>query len=101
MAARLLLGAEGRCEATGMSIAPIHDRHKKCFAYCGDDRCNCPARNAYGLLGRVSTALPVLSTMLRKIGATGGPALATEIQAEVEAAPTPASHPPQINGDHL
>jgi hypothetical protein len=55
-----------------MSIAPIHDRHKKCFAYCGDDRCNCPARNAFGLLGRASTALPVLS--------------ATEMHAEIEAA---------------
>lgn len=69
-----------------MSIAPIHDRHKKCFAYCGDDRCNCPARNAYGLLGRVSTALPVLSTMLRKIGAERGADLATEMKAEVDAA---------------
>lgn len=74
-----------------MSIAPIHDRHKKCFAYCGDDRCNCPARNAYGLLGRVSTALPVLSTMLRKIGANGGADLATEMQAEVESASKPAT----------
>ncbi|WP_260581137.1 hypothetical protein [Sphingopyxis sp. PET50] len=82
-----------------MSIAPIHDRHKKCFAYCGDDRCNCPARNAYGLLGRVSTALPVLSTMLRKIGANGGADLATEMQAEVEAASKPASHPSQITGE--
>jgi hypothetical protein len=69
-----------------MSIAPIHDRHKKCFAYCGDDRCNCPARNAFGLLGRASTALPVLSAMLRKIGANGGADLATEMHAEIEAA---------------
>lgn len=68
-----------------MSIAPIHDRHKRCFAYCGDDRCTCPANRAYGLLGRVSTALPVLSTMLRKIGADGGADLATEMHDEVAA----------------
>lgn len=72
-----------------MSIDPNHDQHKKCFAYCGDDRCNCPARNAYGLLGRVSTALPVLSTMLRKIGADRGADLARDMQAEVDAASTP------------
>lgn len=72
-----------------MSIAPIHDRHKRCFAYCGDDRCNCPARNAFGLLGRVSTALPVLSTMLRKIGADGGADVAEQMKAEVEKAATP------------
>lgn len=72
-----------------MSIAPRFDRHKKCFAYCGDDRCNCPARNAFGLLGRVSTALPVLETMLRKIGAEGGANVAAEMHSEVKAASTP------------
>jgi 3-deoxy-D-manno-octulosonate 8-phosphate phosphatase KdsC-like HAD superfamily phosphatase len=59
--------------------------HKHCFAYCGDDRCDCPAREAFGLLGRVSTALPVLSTMLHKIGATGGARLASEMHAEAAA----------------
>lgn len=59
------------------------DAHKHCFAYCGDDRCDCPAREAFELLGRVSTALPVLGTMLHKIGANGGARLATEMQEEV------------------
>lgn len=61
------------------------DDGRRCFTYCGDDRCTCPAREPFQLLGRVSTAFPVLETMCRKIGADKGAAVAAEMRDDIAA----------------
>lgn len=59
------------------------DEHKRCFTYCGPDKCNCPAREAFSALSFVAPALPVLETMCSKAGLTSGAAKAAEMNAEV------------------
>lgn len=61
------------------------DDGKRCFTYCGDDRCNCPAREAHSILDGCALALPVLATMCRKIGCTTAAAKADEMLAGVKA----------------
>lgn len=59
----------------------MSDKH--CFTYCGDDRCTCPAKDAYGLLGWVGGALPVLETMCSAAGLGAGAAKAAEMSAAI------------------
>lgn len=56
---------------------------KHCFTYCGDDRCDCPAREAYGLLEWVGGSLPVLETMCRTIGLNAGADKAAEMRTSI------------------
>jgi hypothetical protein len=59
------------------------DEHKRCFTYCGDDLCDCPAREAHSILGFIAPALPVLATMCGKAGLRGGAAKAEEMNFAV------------------
>ena len=61
------------------------DAERRCFTYCGPELCNCPARDAYGVLGFIAPALPVLETMCSKAGLSLGAAKAAEMDAAVRA----------------
>lgn len=58
---------------------------KRCFTYCGPDRCDCPAREAENLLDYVAPALPVLETMCRKAGLSLGAKKAAEMRDALRA----------------
>ena len=55
------------------------DEHKRCFTYCGDDLCNCPARDLHMTLDFITPALGVLSTMCDAAGLNLGKAKADEM----------------------
>ena len=57
---------------------------KHCFTYCGDDRCTCPARDLHGVLTHVRPALPLLETMLSKVGLNRGAEVAREMKEAVD-----------------
>lgn len=58
------------------------DDGKRCFTYCGDDACNCSARN---VLEFIAPALPVLESVCRKIGLDAGERKAAEMSLAVRA----------------
>jgi|SRR6478735_2959838 len=61
----------------------VGDQHKRCFTYCGDEICDCPANAAFRSLRFVEPALPVLSNMCRTVGLVGGQEKADEMLADV------------------
>jgi hypothetical protein len=58
---------------------------KHCFTYCGDDKCDCPAKGFSQTLAFIAPALPVLSSLCRGAGLKRGAAKADEMDAAVRA----------------